>query len=127
MPSGSVHGWPRARANRQLAYWRAQLGEEHPILALPFDKPRPTVESHRGETLGLEIDTALATRLRRVAKRHHASVFMLLLTAFQTLLYRYAGQNDVRVGVPVANRAIGSSNGLIGFFVNTLVLRADDQ
>ncbi|WP_315833220.1 non-ribosomal peptide synthetase [Bradyrhizobium prioriisuperbiae] len=122
--------WQRAwlsagEGERQLAYWRAQLSDSHPVLALPLDRPRPRVQSHHGDTLELHIDAALAAQLRALAGRHQASVFMLLLAAYQTLLYRYTGQTDLRIGVPVAGRRHAQVERLIGFFVNTLVLRAE--
>lgn len=112
-------------AERQLAYWRAKLGDVHPALALPHDRPRPAVQSHAGETIGLIIDDALASRLRGIAVKQRVSVFMLLLGAYQVLLHRYTGQSDLRVGVPIAGRRHRQLDGLIGCFVNTLVLRAE--
>ncbi|KRR14094.1 non-ribosomal peptide synthetase [Bradyrhizobium valentinum] len=111
--------------DRQFAYWRAKLGDAHPVLALPHDRPRPATQSHAGDTIGLAIDAALAARLREIAAKHRASVFMLLLGAYQALLYRYTGQSDLRVGVPVAGRRHAQLERLIGCFVNTLVLRAE--
>jgi amino acid adenylation domain-containing protein/non-ribosomal peptide synthase protein (TIGR01720 family) len=122
--------WQRAwlagpEGERQLAYWRARLGDTHPVLALPRDRPRPPTQSHAGETVGFEIDSALAMRLRALAMQRRTSVFMLLLAAFQLLLFRYTGQTDLRVGVPVAGRRHAELARLIGCFVNTLVLRAE--
>ncbi|KRR25686.1 non-ribosomal peptide synthetase [Bradyrhizobium lablabi] len=111
--------------DRQFAYWRAKLGDVHPVLALPHDRPRTATQSHAGDTIGLAIDGALAARLREIATKHRVSVFMLLLGAYQALLYRYTGQNDLRVGVPVAGRRHAQLERLIGCFVNTLVLRAE--
>lgn len=110
---------------RQLAYWRAKLGDVHPVLALPHDRPCPTIQSHAGNTIGLAIDGALASRLREIAGKHRVSVFMLLLSAYYALLHRYTGQSDLRVGVPVAGRRHTQLDRLIGCFVNTLVLRAE--
>ncbi|MDQ8728327.1 non-ribosomal peptide synthetase [Bradyrhizobium sp. LHD-71] len=110
---------------QQLAYWRARLGETHPVLALPLDRPRPVVQSHGGGTIGLEIDGTLAVRLKALAGQHRASLFMLLLGAYHVLLHRYTGQTDLRVGVPVAGRRHVQLERLIGCFVNTLVMRAD--
>ncbi|MGY3617881.1 amino acid adenylation domain-containing protein [Bradyrhizobium sp. USDA 10063] len=119
-------GWlASGEAVRQLAYWRTRLGETHPVLALPHDRPRPPTQSHGGDTIGLTIDGALAARLREIAKQRRASVFMLLLGAYQALLYRYTGQNDLRVGVPVAGRRHAQLERLVGCFVNTLVVRAE--
>ncbi|MFO2465905.1 amino acid adenylation domain-containing protein [Pseudomonas sp. 15FMM2] len=112
---------------RQLAYWTAQLGDHQPVLELPTDYARPAVQSHRGARLDIALETALAERLKRLAQQHNASLFMVLLASFQALLYRYSGQPDIRVGVPVANRNRVESEGLIGFFVNTQVLKAQVQ
>lgn len=112
-------------AERQLGYWRAKLGDVHPVLALPHDRPRPPIQSHAGETIGLVIDDALASRLRGIAVKERVSVFMLLLGAYQVLLHRYTGQSDLRVGVPIAGRRHTQLEGLIGCFVNTLVLRSE--
>ncbi|AMA57433.1 non-ribosomal peptide synthetase [Bradyrhizobium sp. CCGE-LA001] len=111
--------------DRQLTYWRAKLGDVHPVLALPYDRPRPAVQSHAGDTIGLAIDGALAARLRTIAARQRVSIFMLLLGAYQVLLHRHTGQNDLRVGVPIAGRRHAQLERLIGCFVNTLVLRAE--
>ncbi|MGX1324739.1 amino acid adenylation domain-containing protein/non-ribosomal peptide synthase protein (TIGR01720 family) [Bradyrhizobium sp. USDA 377] len=111
--------------DRQLAYWRAKLGDVHPVLALPHDRPRPALQSHAGDTVSLAIDGALAVRLREIAAKQRVSVFMLLLGAYQVLLHRYTGQNDLRVGVPIAGRRHTQLERLIGCFVNTLVLRAE--
>ncbi|MCJ9733644.1 non-ribosomal peptide synthetase, partial [Bradyrhizobium sp. PRIMUS42] len=111
--------------DRQLAYWRTKLGDIHPILALPHDRSRPALQSHAGDTIGLAIDGALAVRLREIARKQRVSVFMLLLGAYQVLLHRYTGQNDLRVGVPIAGRRHTQLERLIGCFVNTLVLRAE--
>lgn len=111
--------------DRQLAYWRTKLGDVHPILALPLDRQRPAIQSHAGETISLSIEGALAARLREVAGKQRVSVFMLLLGAYQVLLHRYTGQNDLRVGVPIAGRRHTQLERLIGCFVNTLVLRTE--
>ncbi|MGN3335014.1 pyoverdine non-ribosomal peptide synthetase PvdD [Pseudomonas aeruginosa] len=110
---------------RQLAYWTGLLGGEQPVLELPFDRPRPARQSHRGAQLGFELPRELVEAVRALAQREGASSFMLLLASFQTLLYRYSGQADIRVGVPIANRNRVETERLIGFFVNTQVLKAD--
>jgi len=109
---------------RQLAYWTAQLGGEQPVLELPTDRPRPLVQSHAGARLDIELAPQLAQGLKEVARQHGVTLFMLLLASFQTLLHRYSGQADVRVGVPTANRNRAETEGLIGLFVNTQVLKA---
>ncbi|WP_457933287.1 pyoverdine non-ribosomal peptide synthetase PvdD [Pseudomonas aeruginosa] len=110
---------------RQLAYWTDLLGGEQPVLELPFDRPRPARQSHRGAQLGFELSRELVEAVRALAQREGASSFMLLLASFQALLYRYSGQADIRVGVPIANRNRVETERLIGFFVNTQVLKAD--
>ena len=110
---------------RQLAYWTGLLGGEQPVLELPFDRPRPVRQSHRGAQFILELDIDLSQALRRVAQQEGATAFALLLASFQALLYRYSGQADIRVGVPIANRNRVETERLIGFFVNTQVLKAD--
>ncbi|MVV47310.1 amino acid adenylation domain-containing protein [Pseudomonas sp. PB120] len=108
---------------RQLDYWQAQLGDEHPVLELPTDHPRPAMPSHRGTRYEFAVDGQLAEQLRTTAQQHNITLFMLLLGAFNVLLHRYTGQTDLRVGVPIANRNRAEIEGLIGFFVNTQVLR----
>ncbi|MHC8318539.1 amino acid adenylation domain-containing protein [Pseudomonas sp. LB3P31] len=108
---------------RQLDYWQTQLGDEHPVLELPTDHPRPAMPSHRGTRYEFAVDAQLAEQLRVTAQQHNITLFMLLLGAFNVLLHRYTGQADLRVGVPIANRNRAEIEGLIGFFVNTQVLR----
>ncbi|WP_433736261.1 amino acid adenylation domain-containing protein [Pseudomonas putida] len=108
---------------RQLEYWQAQLGSEHPVLELPTDHPRPAMPSFRGTRFEFAVDGQLAEQLRATAQKHNITLFMLLLGAFNVLLHRYTGQSDIRVGVPIANRNRAEIEGLIGFFVNTQVLR----
>jgi len=110
---------------RQLGYWCEQLGGEQPVLELPLDHPRPAVQSYRGARLDMGLDAALVNGLKALAQREGVTLFMLLLASFQTLLYRYSGQSDIRVGVPIANRNRAETERLIGFFVNTQVLKAD--
>ncbi|MCK9815295.1 condensation domain-containing protein, partial [Pseudomonas sp. MAFF 302046] len=109
---------------RQLAYWTAQLGDEQPVLELPSDRPRPAVQSLRGATLAVPLAEHLSAGLKQLAQQQGVTPFMLLLASFQTLLHRYSGQSDIRVGVPIANRNRVETERLIGFFVNTQILRA---
>ncbi|SET77616.1 non-ribosomal peptide synthetase [Variovorax sp. OV084] len=110
-------------AERQLAWWRAQLGEEHPVLALPIDRPRTAQIGYRAARHSVEVPGALLAGLRQAAASEGATLFMVLLAGFQALLHRYTGQEDIRVGAPVANRSRVEAENIIGFFVNTLVLR----
>lgn len=109
----------------QLAYWKRQLGGHHQFLQLPTDHPRPAIQTYRGAGHYLELPKALSEALNALSRREGVSLFMTLLAAFQTLLHRYAGQDDIIVGSPIANRNRLEIEGLIGFFVNTLVLRTD--
>ncbi|WP_189386288.1 condensation domain-containing protein, partial [Pseudomonas brenneri] len=110
---------------RQLAYWQDKLGGEQPVLELPTDFPRPALQSFAGASCRLILDEVLAESLKTLAKRENTTLFVLLLASFQVLLHRYSGQEDIRVGVPVANRGRAEIERLIGFFVNTQVLKAD--
>ncbi|MDU4253072.1 non-ribosomal peptide synthetase [Pseudomonas sp.] len=109
---------------RQLAYWREQLGDESLLLTLPGDRPRPLVQSYRGATFDFELPRELSEALRDLARGQGATLFMLILAAYQLLLSRYCGQRELRVGVPIAGRGRAESERLIGFFVNTQVLSA---
>ncbi|TNV64185.1 non-ribosomal peptide synthase/polyketide synthase, partial [Corallococcus exiguus] len=108
----------------QLAWWREQLADAPPLLMLPTDRPRPAAQTFSGDQLAVRLSRKLTDGVHSVARQAGATPFMVLLAAYQLLLSRYAGQDDVSVGAPVAGRTRSESEGLIGFFVNTLVLRA---
>ncbi|HEX7314138.1 MAG TPA: amino acid adenylation domain-containing protein [Pyrinomonadaceae bacterium] len=107
----------------QLRYWREQLGGGLPALELPADRPRPAVRSYRGAEMPIGVDARLTEGLRALGRENGATLFMVLLAAFDVLLYRYTGRTDVVVGTPVAGRNRREVENLIGFFVNTLALR----
>ncbi len=107
---------------KQLAYWKGRLSGIT-SLELPADRGRPAVTSFRGGELPLHIEEELVKSLHKVSADHEATLFMTLLAAFQLLLHRYTGQDDIAVGSPVANRNWAEIEGLIGFFVNSLVMR----
>ncbi|MBW4493511.1 MAG: amino acid adenylation domain-containing protein [Oscillatoria princeps RMCB-10] len=107
----------------QLAYWRSQLGGSRTVLNLPFDRPRPAKQTFRAQTQPLALSKSLSEALKALSARSGVTLFMTLLAAFNTLLYRYTGEEDISVGTPVANRNRVESEGLIGFFTNTLVMR----
>jgi amino acid adenylation domain-containing protein len=109
---------------QQLSYWRRQLADL-PVLELPLDFPRPALQSTRGSRITRRLAGDLVTEVRQLSRGHDATLFMSLLAAFEVLLLRYTGADDLAVGTPVANRNREEIEGLIGFFVNTLVLRAD--
>ena len=107
---------------RQLDYWTQRIGDPSLLLSLPSDRPRPPEQSYRGATLDFQLPTALVSELRSLARGQGASLFMVLLAAFEVLLVRYSGQHELRIGVPVANRGRAECERLVGFFVNTQVL-----
>ncbi len=107
-----------------LGYWRERLAAL-PTLALPTDHPRPLVQSYRGATVSFSLSATLTHRLKRLSQQRGVTLFMTLLAAFQVLLARLSGQEDMVVGSPIANRRQREVEGLIGFFGNMLVLRSD--
>jgi amino acid adenylation domain-containing protein len=109
----------------QLAYWRQQLDGAAPALELPTDRPRPAVQTQRGAIEALALSKEVTDALQVMSRREGVTLFMTLLAAFKTLLYRLTGQKDTIVGTPIANRTLPELEGLIGFFVNTLVMRTD--
>jgi amino acid adenylation domain-containing protein len=108
-----------------LDWWRERLAGAPAVLELPSDRPRPLAQSFRGGHQPLLLPAALGAAVQALGQRSGTTLFMTLLAAFQALLSRYTGQEDVPVGSPIAGRTHGELEGLIGFFVNTLVLRGD--
>ncbi|WP_229212466.1 non-ribosomal peptide synthetase, partial [Duganella sp. HH105] len=108
---------------RQLNYWQRQLGGAPTLLTLPTDRPRPAQQSHRGAVQGFALSPATTAALNTLSRQAQSTLFMTLTAAFNVLLSRYAGQDDICIGTPIANRNRAETEGLIGFFVNTLVLR----
>jgi amino acid adenylation domain-containing protein len=122
--------WQRAHLqgaalDRQLAFWRLRLAGAPELLALPADRPRPPTPSQRGASVTLQVPRRVVDRLQALATAERASLHMVLLAAFQVLLARYSGSDDVVVGSPIAGRTRLEVEGLIGFFVNMLVMRTD--
>jgi amino acid adenylation domain-containing protein/non-ribosomal peptide synthase protein (TIGR01720 family) len=109
---------------KKMAYWRNKLTGILP-LNLPTDYKRPPVQSRRGAYINLKIDNGLTEQVRQLGQQEGATLYMVLLTAFKVLLYRYSGQEDICIGSPIAGRTHKELEGLIGFFVNTLALRSD--
>lgn len=107
----------------QLNYWKKQLTGAPPLLELPTDKPRPATANFRGHSISFQIDSELTEKLKLLSQKSGVTLFMTLLAAFNTLLFRYSGQDDILIGTPTANRNRQEIEPLIGFFVNTLVLR----
>ncbi len=108
-----------------LSYWRQQLKECPPALELMTDRPRPEVQTFRRARVNIFLPATLNETLKKLSQREGATLFMTLLAAFQTLLQRYTGQNDILVGTPIAGRNQVETEELIGVFINTLVMRSD--
>ena len=111
--------------NEQLAYWKQQLAGAPAVLELPTDNPRPPVQSFGGAQIPFKLSARLSEELNALCRDAGVTLFMALLAAFQTLLYRYTGQSDIVVGTPIAGRTRREMESLIGFFINTLVMRTD--
>jgi amino acid adenylation domain-containing protein len=110
---------------QHLAYWRQKLSGDLPVLQLPTDRSRPPVQTFKGAQQRFVISQDLTEEIKQLSKGEDATLFMTLLAAFQILLYRYTGQEDIIVGSPIANRNRVELEQLIGCFVNTLVLRSN--
>ncbi|MBC8953403.1 non-ribosomal peptide synthetase [Xenorhabdus sp. PB62.4] len=107
----------------QRDFWRVQLEEAPALLALPTDRPRPTVQSFVGGRVPVHFDRDLLASLKGFGQRHNSTLFMTVLTGWSIVLARLSGQDDIVIGTPVANRPHHELEGLVGFFVNTLALR----
>ncbi|MET0396097.1 MAG: amino acid adenylation domain-containing protein, partial [Longimicrobiaceae bacterium] len=122
--------WQRERLGggvmeMQLAYWRERLAGAPPLLEIPTDRPRAMGQSARAGSHAFRLAPELSRGLRALSRQEGATLFMTAIAAWQALLGRYAGQDDVVVGSPIAGRTRHEVEGLIGFFVNMLCLRAD--
>ena len=125
-----VARWMREREEsgalaKDLAYWTARLGGSLPVLALPGDRPRPPQATGRGFVLSCVVPPELVQAVSAFAKAHGATVFMVMLTAYQVLLHRLSGQSDLLVGTPVAGRQRVDLERVHGFLVSTVVIRGD--
>jgi amino acid adenylation domain-containing protein len=109
----------------QLSYWKRQLQGAPPVLELPADRPRPPVQSFKGATEPVSISAEVGESLKALSRSEGVTMYMLLLAAWQVLLHRYTGIDDIVVGSPIAGRNRAEVEPLIGLFVNSLVLRTD--
>ncbi len=121
--------WQRERLSGErlesdLAYWREQLTPLPPALDVPADRPRPPVQTFRGGVERVAVPAEIADAMRALTRREGATLFMGLLAAFDALLARVSGEEDVTIGTGIANRTLPELESLVGFFVNTLVIRA---
>ncbi|WP_437321790.1 non-ribosomal peptide synthetase [Sorangium sp. So ce385] len=110
---------------RQLGYWREVLAGEHPALDLPADRPRPPLQTFRGATVRRVIDAELTRQLKLLAAHAGCTLFMALVAAYQVLLHRYTGQDEIIVGTPTSGRHRPEFNDLVGYLVNMVALRGD--
>ena len=108
-----------------LAFWKTQLAALPAMLQLPTDRPRPPVQSARGTRAVMQLPVALGQQLKALARSEGATLFMLLMSAFQVLLHRHTGETDLAVGTAIANRNRSEVERVIGFFANNIVLRGD--
>jgi amino acid adenylation domain-containing protein len=114
-----------AELERQAAYWKNKLLAAPHVLALPTDRPRPPRQTYNGSRYSLVLSRELTAALKALAAEQSCTLFMVMLAAFNVLLGRYAGQDDVLIGSPIAGRRRTELEGLVGLFVNTLVFRND--
>jgi amino acid adenylation domain-containing protein len=126
---GDYAHWHQSWSNseevrKQLTYWKTSLHGAPVLLELPHDRPRPAVQSYHGENIDLCLSADLVAGLRACSRRLNMTLAMTVFAAWSILLVRLTGQNDVVVGVPIANRRRTELEGLIGFFVNTLAIRS---
>ncbi|MDK4255077.1 Plipastatin synthase subunit C [Bacillus velezensis] len=112
---------------KQEAYWLKRLEGELPVLELPADKPRPAVRSFAGGSVSCALDAETASGLHRIARDHGSTLYMVLLAAYNTLLARLSGQEDIIVGSPIAGRPHKDLEPILGMFVNTLAIRTEPK
>ena len=108
---------------KQEEYWLKEFEEEIPVLNMPLDYQRPVIQSFEGETIEFTIEEEITKALNKLAKEREASLYMVLLAAYNTVLSRYTGQEDIVVGSPIAGRRHADLQNMIGMFVNTLAMR----
>jgi hypothetical protein len=110
---------------RLWAYWRKQLAGQLPLLELPTDRPRPPAPTYRGASYDFHLNYELSSRLKALAKAQGATLYMVLLAAFQVILHHHTGQEDLMVGSPVLGRSRAEFEGIVGLFTNPVILRAN--
>ena len=106
-------------------YWQAEVADADFFLNLPTDRLRPTVRTYRGASAAITIARPLLQQLRALAQQQEVTLYVLLLTAFQTLLHRYTGQREILVGSPIAGRSRPEYDNIFGYFTSPVVMRAN--
>ena len=119
------HAFTSGYFQSDLEYWTGKLQGHEGFLALPTDRPRPAVQNHAGAVVRCKIDTPIVHALQQLADDADATLFMIIFSAFVTLLHRYTNSEDIIVGTPTAGRDTPQLKSLIGLFVNTLAIRTD--
>ncbi|MGE5409772.1 MAG: amino acid adenylation domain-containing protein, partial [Clostridiales bacterium] len=112
---------------KQLNYWKNKLEGIVPMISLPVDHARPAVQTFNGSFVTFEFSEELSQEVKNICRAEGSTLYMVLMAAFQMLLYKYSGQEDFCIGTPIANRNNTDAEKLIGFFVNTLVIRNDAE
>jgi len=107
----------------QLNYWKENLSEAPPLLELPYDKPKPNVQTNHSGKVNLKLQHELVEKLNILSRSENSTLFMTMLAAFQVLLSKYSNMDDIVVGTPIAGRNISQIENLVGFFVNNLAIR----
>lgn len=110
---------------RLVDYWKKKMAGAPALLELPTDLPRPPLQSHRGDTVKLDLPAALVAKLKQLSTQQRVTFFMTLLAGFNVVLQRYTGQSDLVVGSPLAGRDAAETEDLVGFFINTVLMRSD--
>ncbi|RCJ21837.1 hypothetical protein A6770_04165 [Nostoc minutum NIES-26] len=113
------------KAEQLWTYWQQQLAGELPVLNLPTDRPRPPVQTYRGASVPFKLSAELTEKLKAKSRTFGTTLYMTLLAAYQLLLYRYTGQEDILVGSPTAGRSEAELAGVLGYFVNPVVIRSN--
>ncbi|MER8158414.1 amino acid adenylation domain-containing protein [Streptomyces sp. NPDC094472] len=116
---------PDSEISRQLGYWTSALAGLPDQLELPYDRPRPSVASYRGDRIPFEIPAPLYDKVVAFARDTQSSPFMVVQAGLAALLTRLGAGTDIPIGTPIAGRTDTSLDDLVGVFINTLVLRAD--
>ncbi|MEQ1496944.1 MAG: condensation domain-containing protein, partial [Novosphingobium sp.] len=127
---GDFSAWQREHVEtieKHLGYWQRKLNNAPPLLELPTDYFRPSVQRFRGNQYSFELPRALSAAIKMLAKQQNATLFMVMAAALNALFYRYTGSQDIVIGYTSAGRNQAETENLIGFFVNTLVLRSQFQ
>ena len=114
-----------AEAEAQEAYWKSRLADSPDLLELPYDRPRPAVQRHRGAAPRFELPLSLCRKLRDLGLREGTTLYMTMLSGLVALLHRYSGSQDVSIGTGIANRRLRQTEGLLGMLLNNVVLRTD--